>query len=193
MTSTIKVDNIQTAAGGVPRIADLSINAAGTVVKTTVFPAINSFQISNPASYNNTRSNYRDLGSAYHKDVTVLTDNPILLVTGAIGVYGQSGSHTYFDFWVSGSTITDQWMSLLIGGSSTCDGIATAHMGSNSDDYPFPIHAAWETSLSAGDTVSIRPYAACWSANNIHINQYVGQPNRNMDMVTRFICQEIAT
>ena len=166
---------------------------AGTLVKTTLFPVIKSLQVSNPTSYNNTRGNYRDLGSAYYQSVTVATDNPILLITGAIGVYGQSGSHTYFDFWVTGSTITDQWISLLISGDTGPDGLVTNHMGGTSDDYPFPVHAAWETSLSAGDTVSIRPYVASWSANTIHINQYVSTGNRNMDAVTRFVCQEIST
>lgn len=189
--------NIQSNAITTAKLHDDAVTSAklpaGTLVKTTVFPVINQLSVANPASYNNTRGNYRDLGSAYHQDVTVVTDNPILIVTGAIGVYGQGGSHTYFDFWVTGTSITDNWISLLMGGSSTCDGIATNHMGTNSDDHPFPIHAAWSTSLSAGDTVSIRPYVASWSSNTIHINQYVGQVNRNMDMVTRFICQEIST
>lgn len=191
-TDTLKISSLQKKDGTTTNASALGLHA-GSVVKTTVFPVIKSTSVSNPSSYNNTRGNYRDLGSSYYQDVTVLTDNPILIVTGAIGVYGQGGSHTYFDFWVTGTSITDQWMSLLISGDTGPDGLATNHMGSNSDDYPFPIHAVWESDLSAGDTVSIRPYVASWSANTIHINQYVGQPNRNMDMVTRFVCQEITT
>lgn len=191
MTSVLKVDNIQTSSGSAPNAATLGFEA-GSVVKTTLFPAIGRVSITQSAAYSNNRANYDSLGSSYKQDVTVRTANPILLITGAILISHNNSSHSYFDFYVSGTPITDGWLSEKIE-TTTKDGLVTNHMEHTSDKYPLPIHAAWETSLSAGDTINFDPQVAVWSLGNpTRINQW-RDGNNNQDMITRFICQEIAT
>lgn len=190
-TDTLKISSLQKKDGTTTNASALGLHA-GSVVKTTCFPTFNNLQITHSTSYGNNRSNYRDLGSSYHQDVTVLTDNPILLVTGAIGVYGFGGSHTYFDFYVEGDTITNNWLSIMIS-TTSADGLQTNHMGTNSDNHPMPVQAAWQTDLSAGDTVTFKPQVSSWGSSNIFINQYVTAGNTNMIATTSFVCQEITT
>ena len=165
---------------------------AGTLVKTTLFPIITPMTVANTSSYNNDRSRFRHFGSSYDQTVTLETDNPILLITGSVGVFSTGGSHTYFDFsYVYNSTT--YWVSQQIAGSTTVDGLAAAYQTNLENLNPFPIHAAYETSYAAGTSLTFKPHGASWSATTLYINSYASANNRNQDMVTRFICQEIAT
>ena len=187
MTSVIKVDNIQTSSGSAPNAATLGFEA-GSVVKTTLFPVIGRVTISSLAAFSNNRSNYKTIGSSYTKSITVRTNNPILLITGTIVLASTSTSHKYFDFKLTGDSTG--WASQKI--ISTADGLVTNHITSIDEIFPTSVHLAWETSLTAGQSVTFDPQVATWAAGNILTNQY-RDGNSNQDMVTRFICQEIAT
>ena len=87
MASIIKVDTIQTAAGGTPTAADLGINTTGTVLQVVS----ETYQ----TETNNTSNTWTDMLTA---SITPSSTSSDILVIGQVGgvlVYGGSGNDRY--------------------------------------------------------------------------------------------------
>lgn len=84
MTSIIKVDQIQNAAGGVPTAGDLGINTTGTVLQV-VSSELSSYNVSTPSGI------YASTGLSCSITPTS-TSSKILTTVMAVGVYKSSGN-----------------------------------------------------------------------------------------------------
>ena len=83
MTSIIKVDQIQTAAGGVPTAADLGLNVSGTV--------LNVYHLTTGVGVNNTSANYTTVWSIPYTPVS--TNSKIIISTSLnIRTYRNGGT-----------------------------------------------------------------------------------------------------
>ena len=192
MSSIIKVDTLQKSNGTAFAVSDIGGVAStdlpsGTVIQTVLFPVITRITVS-VSFYNNAKSNFVSLGSAYNTSITLKTANPILKFGGSMSIGSNGGSHNYIDMLVSGAT--SGWLSEKI--ASGMDALVANHQHDINQIEPMTINHMWSTSLTAGSTVSFEPYIGAWGNNTLRTNQYQ-DGNNNQNMVTTFYIQEIAT
>jgi len=93
MTSIIKVDQIQTAAGSTPTAADLGINTTGTVLKTHYMKSPNDTQVA--VTNDNTGNTWTTIDTL---SVTTIGESSRLVIFFDTGQFVKSGANANASF-----------------------------------------------------------------------------------------------
>lgn len=174
MTSIIKVDQIQTAAGGTASAAGLGIMANGAVIQTVSLPI--KQVVANCPHHNNNRNNQTSIGYTLSITTTQLNSKILLLLSGSIT--NATGSHTYFDVKRDGVFLNNDSQDALWADH------ATANITSG-----FCINYLDEPNKAVGTTINYTFFLGDWIGGNVALNRY--PTNNNADGYSMFIAQEI--
>lgn len=166
MASIIKVDQIQTAAGGTPTAADLGLNTSGSVLQVAVVK-------SNTSTSSSTAQSYLDIGLSI--DFTPKSSSSLILIEGFVGanlavsnVTAGYGSKLYIDGIVQTEALG--WL----GCGSNVHQFSQFHHnanGSANDNYiqsPFSRYGVGQ--LTAGTTYTIEHKVSSWNSNTVIFN-----------------------
>ena len=157
MTSIIKVDQIQNAAGGVPTASDLGLNVSRSVLQSVTTEVT--------SSVSNTTITTTSLAAASLTagSITVKDANSVILVTLYIGrslVYalGGVGYSLYYS--------NDNSSYSVIPNSNAGNLYGFNYSTSGENQIPIILHADHTHGQSAGSTVYFKLYTRSWTGNS---------------------------